>query len=271
MDPDLLQHHGLSLAQVFNAVRQANQDVGAGTLEINKVEYVIRGVGLIRTPEDLADVVIVAPDHVPVTVGQVARVVAGPEPRRGALDKAGTEAVGGVVTVRYGENPLAVIDQVHARIAEIAPSLPRRTLADGRVSQVQITVLFYDRTDLIHDPRHPQHRPHRRDPHHHRGGRPGVGTADFLHDFALCLAVLLAFLGMRVTGVDANPMSLAGIAIKHRHHGRHGHHRRRRLSRGGWRRPRTSSVNWGVEGGGGRGGHDGGGDHDQASCRSSRR
>ncbi|MEZ4468488.1 MAG: efflux RND transporter permease subunit, partial [bacterium] len=89
VDPDLLQHYGLSLAQVFNAVRQANQDVGAGTLEINKVEYVIRGVGLIRTPEDLADVVIVAPDHVPVTVGQAARWWPGPAAARGPSTRRG--------------------------------------------------------------------------------------------------------------------------------------------------------------------------------------
>ena len=80
----------------------------------------------------------------------MATVSLGPEFRRGALDKEGVEAVGGVVTMRYGENPLAVIERVKEKIAEISPGLPQKTLADGRVSKVRI-VAFYDRTDIIHE------------------------------------------------------------------------------------------------------------------------
>jgi copper/silver efflux system protein len=81
---------------------------------------------------------------------QIAQVEYGPALRRGALDKAGAEAVGGVVVTRYGENPLAVIKRVKAKIEEISAGLPTKTLEDGSVSQVQI-VPFYDRTGLIYE------------------------------------------------------------------------------------------------------------------------
>ena len=148
VDPDAMRSYGISIAQVFEAVRMANRDVGARTIEINRVEYVIRGIGFVKDLDDLEDAVIVARDNVPIYVRNVARVHKGPALRRGALDKGGAEAVGGVVVVRYGENPLAAIENVQRKIAEIAPGLPKKTLADGRVSQVQI-VPFYDRTGLI--------------------------------------------------------------------------------------------------------------------------
>ncbi len=148
VDPEAMLAHDVTIGQVANAVRQANLDVGARTLEINRAEYLIRGLGFIEDPADLEEVVITSRMHTPIRVKDVAHVGFGPALRRGALDVAGAEAVGGVVTVRFGDNPLAVIDRVRARVAEIAPGLPSRTMPDGTVAKVEL-VPFYDRTTLI--------------------------------------------------------------------------------------------------------------------------
>ena len=215
VDPDALRTYGIPLHEVFNAVRGSNLDVGARTIEINAVEYVIRGLGFIESLDDLRKTVITSRDNVPITLGQVAEIEFGPALRRGALDKAGADAVGGVVVTRYGENPLAVIKRVKAKIAEISSGLPKKTLADGTVSQVEI-VPFYDRTKLINET---------------------LGTLEdavrqqilvtiivvvlmLLHlrsatliSGVLPLAVLFAFIGMKLFGVDANVVALSGIAI----------------------------------------------------------
>ena len=215
VDPEAMRAHNVSLNQVVNAVRSSNLDVGARTMEINAVEYVVRGVGFIESLEDLEDTVVVARQHTPIRIRDVARVTLGPANRRGALDYAGAEAVGGVVVARYGENPLAVINRVKEKIAEIQPGLPRRTLEDGTVAQLTI-VPFYDRAQLIEET---------------------LGTlstalvqqilitiivvllllrnlrSSFLISLMLPLAVLATFVTMKMAGVDANIMSLAGIAI----------------------------------------------------------
>lgn len=215
IDPDALRAYGVSLAEVLNAVRGSNLDVGARTIEVNSVEYVIRGLGFVKSVEDLGSAVVAARDHVPVTLGQVASITYGPALRRGALDKGGTEAVGGVVVTRYGENPLAVIERVKERIEQLAPGMPRKVLADGTESQLQI-VPFYDRTGLI---------------------KETLGTLEeavrqqilvtiivvlvlLMHlrsatlvSAVLPLAVLFAFVGMKLFKVDANVVALSGIAI----------------------------------------------------------
>lgn len=215
VDPDALRNYDIALHDVFNAVRRSNLDVGARTIEINSVEYVIRGLGFIEELDDLRKTVIKAHDGTPITLEQVATIELGPALRRGALDKAGAEAVGGVVVTRYGENPLAVIQRVKDKIENIASGLPRKTLADGTVSQVEI-VPFYDRTGLIYET---------------------LGTLEdavrqqilvtiivvvlmLLHlrsaalvSGVLPLAVLFAFIGMKLFGVDANVVALSGIAI----------------------------------------------------------
>jgi Cu(I)/Ag(I) efflux system membrane protein CusA/SilA len=150
VDPDALRTFDIPLHEVFNAVRTSNLDVGARTIEVNSVEYIIRGLGFIESLDDLKKTVITQRDHVPITLEQVAEIEFGPALRRGALDKAGAEAVGGVVVARYGENPLAVIKRVKDKIAEISAGLPRKTLEDGTDSQVSI-VPFYDRTGLIYE------------------------------------------------------------------------------------------------------------------------
>ena len=124
VDPDAMRAYNVTLEEVFEAVRESNVDVGAGTIEVNKVEYLIRGLGFIKTIGDIEDTVVKANDNVPVYIKNVAKVSLGPEMRRGILDKDGAEATGGIVVVRYGANPLEVIKRVKKRIQEIAPSLP---------------------------------------------------------------------------------------------------------------------------------------------------
>lgn len=215
VDPDALRSYGIALHEVFDAVRGSNLDVGARTIEINSVEYVIRGLGFIESLDDLRKTVITQRNNVPVTLAQVAEIEFGPALRRGALDKAGAEAVGGVVVTRYGENPLAVIKRVKAKIQEISPGLPTKTLEDGTESHLEI-IPFYDRTGLINET---------------------LGTLEnavrqqilvtiivvvlmVLHlrsatliSGVLPLAVLFAFIGMKLFKVDANVVALSGIAI----------------------------------------------------------
>ena len=215
VDPDAMRAHGVGIDQVFEAVRQSNVDVGARTIEINGAEYVVRGLGFLKGLEDIGKSVIKVRDGTPVTIDEVATVATGPALRRGALDKAGAEAVGGVVVVRYGENPLQTIKNVQDRIAEIAPGLPRRTLPDGRTSQVTI-VPFYDRTGLIDET---------------LGTLRTALTDEILITIIvvlvmiahlrssiliaglLPLAVLMTFIAMKIFGVDANIVALSGIAI----------------------------------------------------------
>jgi Cu(I)/Ag(I) efflux system membrane protein CusA/SilA len=130
VDPDAIRAHGVTLEQVFNAVRMSNIDVGARTIEINRVEYVVRGLGFIESLSDIEQAVVKVKDNVPLTIKDVGTVALGPAIRRGALDKAGAEAVGGVVVVRYGQNPLASIKNVKKKIEELAPGLPTKAVFD---------------------------------------------------------------------------------------------------------------------------------------------
>ncbi len=215
VDPDAMRAHRVNLHDVFQAVQAANVDVGAQTIEMNKVEYVIRGLGFVRGLKDLEETVVTVRDRVPIRIRDVAHVTLGPAVRRGALDKEGAEVVGGVVVVRYGENPLAAIKNVKKKIAEISPGLPKKTLPDGTVSQVAI-VPFYDRTGLIYET---------------------LGTlsralyeeilvtvivilvtvmhlrSSLLISGLLPLAVLMCFIAMKLFRVDANIVALSGIAI----------------------------------------------------------
>ena len=214
-DPDAMHAYGVSLAQVFRAVQRSNADVGARTIEVNRVEYVIRGVGFLRSLEDIEDTVIAVRDNVGVRIRDIAHVGLGPALRRGALDKGGAEAVGGVVVVRFGANPLEVIQRVKAKIAEITPGLPQRVLEDGTRSHVAI-VPFYDRTGLIHETLGTLEQALRLEilvavlvvvvmVRHVRSSGLIAAT--------LPLAVLMAFIGMKLFSVDANIVALSGIAI----------------------------------------------------------
>ena len=150
VDPEAMRAHGVTLGQVADAVRNSNLDVGARTMEINSVEYMVRGLGFVKEVEDLEATVVASREHTPIRIRDIGHVNVGPALRRGALDDEGAPAVGGVVVARYLENPLEVISAVKAKIEQIQPGLPKRTLEDGTVSQITI-VPFYDRTTLIHE------------------------------------------------------------------------------------------------------------------------
>lgn len=215
VDPDAMRRYDVGLDDVVAAVAAGNMDVGARTLEANGVEYLVRGRGLMEGTRDLERTVVAVRDGVPVHIENVAHVAAGPALRRGVLDKGGSEAVGGVVVVRHGANPLEVIGRVKARILEIEAGLPARVLADGRISRVTIQP-FYDRTDLIHEILSTLTRALTDEVL----VTIVVVLALLLHlgsslvvSALLPVAILLTFLGMRAADVDANVVALAGIAI----------------------------------------------------------
>lgn len=215
VNPDALKAYNIPIHKVMEAVRKSNRDVGAKTIEINKAEYLVRGLGYIKNTEDLEQAVVAVQNNVPIRIKDIGVVSIGPATRRGLLDKEGAEVVGGVVVARYGSNPLAVINQVKDKINEIAPGLPKKKLANGVESQLTI-VPFYDRTQLIHET---------------------IGTletalsheilisiivvlilllnlrASIIISSLLPVGVLITFIIMRYTGIDANVVALSGIAI----------------------------------------------------------
>ncbi|KKK81528.1 hypothetical protein LCGC14_2812540, partial [marine sediment metagenome] len=141
VDPDAMRAYGVTLTDVFKAVKASNIDVGAKTLELNRVEYFIRGIGFIESVSDIESSVVKVHQNVPILIGQIAKVSLGPATRRGALDKAGAQAVGGVVVARYGDNPLKVIKNVKAKIAETSEALPSKAVIDfGEVSKEQVVL-----------------------------------------------------------------------------------------------------------------------------------
>lgn len=132
VDPDAMRAARVSIDDIFTAIKRSNIDVGARTIEINKAEYFIRGLGFVEDAEDLEYSVVAVNDNVPIYVKDVARVSLGPALRRGALDKGGAEAVGGVAVVRYGFNPLEAIKNLKRKIEEIDDGLPTKAVIDFR-------------------------------------------------------------------------------------------------------------------------------------------
>ncbi|MGB4292117.1 MAG: efflux RND transporter permease subunit [Bacteroidales bacterium] len=215
LDPSALKAYNVSVMDVMNAVNKSNLDIGAETIEINRVEYIIRGLGYIKSLKDLEESVIILRNNKPVRIKDVAHVSFGPATRRGGLDKGGAEAVGAVVVARYGSNPLEVINNVKNKIKEIETGLPQKTLSDGTISRVTI-VPFYDRTGLI---------------------KETIGTletalsheilisiiviivlvlnmrASLIVGGLLPIGVLMTFIFMRMFGIDANIVALSGIVI----------------------------------------------------------
>ena len=139
VDPDAMRAHNVTLEEVFKAVKMSNLDVGARTIEINRVEYIIRGLGFIEKIADVEQSVVKVSDNVPIYVKDLAHVSLGPALRRGALDKGGAESVGGVAVVRYGENPLAAIKNLKEKIREIEPGMPAKAVVDyEKVSRLEV-------------------------------------------------------------------------------------------------------------------------------------
>ena len=209
VDPEKLRAYGVTLGQVKTAIQRANQDVGGRLIEMAETEYMVRSQGYIRGLEDLETVPVgMSPDnHVPVLLSQVGRVQIGPDARRGLVDMNGEgEVVSGIVLLRQGENALEVIDRVKERLEELKPGLPEGV-------EVHVS---YDRSDLI--------------------GR-AVDTlkgklaeemlvvalicvifllhlrSAFVAILTLPVGVLMAFIAMYLLDINANIMSLGGIAI----------------------------------------------------------
>ncbi|WP_445385390.1 efflux RND transporter permease subunit [Robiginitalea sp. IMCC44478] len=215
VDPEKMRQYNISLADIVKAVKESNQEIGAQTLELNKAEYLVRGLGFVKSVADIENAVVSSENYTAIRVKDVGRVHLGPAVRRGILDKEGAEVVGGVVVARYGANPLQVINNVKEQIAELSAGLPSKVLADGRSSQLTI-VPFYDRTELIQET---------------------LGTlnealtleilitilvivvmvfnlrASILITGLLPVAVLMVFITMKLFNVDANIVALSGIAI----------------------------------------------------------
>src|SRR5215204_4830776 len=206
VDPNRLRTYNLPLSAVVSAVRDSNLNVGGNVVESSGAWLIVRGVGLIRSIDDLRRIPIRASGGVPVYVEQVANVLVGDAFRVGSLVKGTNEAVGGVVVARTGVNTKAVIDAVKARIAQIAPGLP----------QGVTIVPFYDRSDLIE----------RAVDTLRTALVEEIALVTLAHviflmhvrsilivTIPLPLAVLTSFLGMYYAGISSNIMSLAGIAI----------------------------------------------------------
>lgn len=215
INPEALKAFNVSVMDVMNAVRKSNLDIGAETVELNNVEYIIRGLGYVKSLEDLEVSVVAVRNNIPVRIKDVAFTSYGPATRRGGLDKSGSEAVGAVVVARYGSNPMEVINNVKNKIKEIEAGLPQKTLADGTVSKVTV-VPFYDRTGLI---------------------KETIGTLEsaLSHEILISIiviivlvlnlraslivagllpiGVLMTFILMHFFGIDANIVALSGIAI----------------------------------------------------------
>ena len=206
VDPRKLYVSDVSVKDVFEAIMRSNKNVGGKVIEAQGAEYIIRGVGLIQSIKDVEDTVVTSRDGVPIYVKNVATVQLGPDFRRGVLDKGGREAVGGVVIIRYGVNPLEVIEQVKKKIEEIAPGLPQG---------VRI-VPFYDRTGLIEE----TVRTLKRALVEETVLVALISLVFLLHfrsflivTTPLPLAILVAFLFTYYMGISSNIMSLGGIAI----------------------------------------------------------
>ncbi len=215
VDPELMKQYNIDLSQVVKAVKENNQDIGAQTLEINQVEYMVRGLGYVKSVADIENSVIASENFTPIHIKDIAKVSLGPAERRGILDKEGAEVVGGVVVARYGANPMEVIGNVKDKIKEISTGLPSKVLSDGRTSQLTI-VPFYDRTELIQQTLDTLNE---------------ALTYEILITFLviivmvynlrasiliaglLPIAVLMVFIAMKLFNVDANIVALSGIAI----------------------------------------------------------
>ncbi|MDM1391552.1 efflux RND transporter permease subunit [Myroides marinus] len=215
VNPDAMRAYNVSVMDVMSAIQKSNLDIGAETIEINKAEYLVRGLGYIKNVKDLEDAVVTVRQNVPVKIKDVAFVNLGPATRRGGLDKEGIDAVGGVVVARYGANPMHVINNVKDKIKEMEAGLPQKTLADGTISKVTV-IPFYDRSGLIQET---------------------IGTLEtaLAHEILICIivvivlvinlrasviissilpiGVLATFIIMRYMGIEANIVALSGIAI----------------------------------------------------------
>ncbi|MBI3004598.1 MAG: efflux RND transporter permease subunit [Ignavibacteriales bacterium] len=208
VDPNRMKSFGVTLADIKNAVMRSNNDVGGKILEISDAEYFVRGQGYVQSLRDVENIVVgTGPGGIPIYISNIGKVQLGGDIRRGSIEKNGEgQAVGGIVVMRYGENAKDVIERVKKRIEEISPGLPEgvsvktaydrsslimaavNTLRSALVEEaivVSIIVLLF----LLH-------------------------VRSVLRVIIeIPIAVLIAFICMKVFGITSNIMSLGGIAI----------------------------------------------------------
>ena len=208
IDPAKLLAYGIPVARVMSAIQNANSDVGAMVVELSEREYMVRGLGYLKSISDIENVVVDAtPNGTPIRVAELGRVGIGPAVRRGVAELDGRgDAVGGIVVMRFGENALATIRSVKTKLAQVQKGLPPGV----------IVTTVYDRSDLIE-----------RSITNLRGKLIEesvivalVCTVFLLHAssalvaiITLPIGILIAFIAMRFVGVGADIMSLGGIAI----------------------------------------------------------
>ncbi|WP_034719593.1 efflux RND transporter permease subunit [Bacteriovorax sp. DB6_IX] len=206
VDPNKLFAYDVHFSKLISSIQNSNIDVGAEVIEDGDREFIVRGKGFFKSLSDIENVVIAVKNKSPIRVKDVASVGFGPGFRRGALDKNGVEAVGGVVTMRFGENPKEVIDHIKERLEVVKKGLPKG---------VEL-VPFYDRTEVI---------------------ERTIGTvyqalteeiiitiivillfllhfkASILVSLTLPFGVGISFILMKVLDIDSNVMSLSGLVI----------------------------------------------------------
>ncbi len=209
IDPTKLAYYNIPLENIKSAIQQSNNDVNGRIIEMSEMEYMVRGLGYIKSIDDLKNIAIGSSPATgsPIYLKDVADISLGPELRRGLSDWNGKgESVGGIIVMRYGENALEVIERVKARLNELKKSLPegviihtaydRSALIDRAINNLKdklteetivvalIIILF-----LLHF------------------------RSSLVAIFTLPTAVLISFLIMKLQGINANIMSLGGIAI----------------------------------------------------------
>lgn len=208
LDPAKLLAYRVPVTQVMAAIQNANNDVGAMVMELSEREYMVRGLGYLKSIGDIEEVVVGATAAgTPIRVAELGRVTIGPAVRRGVADLDGRgDAVGGIVVMRFGENALSTIERVKEKLAEVQKGLPEGV----------VVTPVYDRSDLIHRAIETL-----REKLIEESIIVALVCVVFLLHassalvaiLTLPIGILIAFVGMRWVGVGADIMSLGGIAI----------------------------------------------------------
>ncbi len=208
IDPAKLLAYGIPVTRVMSAIQSANNDVGAMTMELSEREYMVRGLGYLKSIGDIENVVVGATkEGTPIRVAELGRVAVGPAIRRGVTDLDGRgDAVGGIVVMRFGQNALATISNVKAKLASVAKGLPPGVVVtpvydrsdlieraintlEGKLVEESIIVAIVCIMFLLH------------------------ASSALVAIVTLPIGILMAFIAMRGVGVGADIMSLGGIAI----------------------------------------------------------
>ena len=206
VDPKKLFAYNIHFSELIKAIKNSNLDVGAEVIEDGEQEFIVRGKGFFKSLEDIENVVLSVKNKTPIRVQDVASVGYGPAFRRGTLDKNGKEAVGGVVTMRFGENPKQVIDRIKQKLKSVQKGLPPGvqivpfmtapnslkntigTVYSALIQEIIITIMIIF-LFLLHF------------------------RSSFLVSLTLPLGVGISFILMKYFNIDSNVMSLSGLVI----------------------------------------------------------